>query len=140
MPVADVARTNVVTAHRDQSAGNLASVMVDEDVGSVVIEDDDQPVGIVTDRDLVVDVLEPRHEPAEVSAADIMTETPVTVATDDGVFDTTETMAEHAVRRLPVVDGDGALEGIVALDDLVVLLSDELGHLADVVEAESPPY
>lgn len=140
MPIESVARTGVMTAHRDQSAGNLATVMKEEDVGSVIIEDDDRPVGIVTDRDLVVEVLETRSDPSEVTAADIMTATPVTVDLDEGIFSAIGVMHEHSVRRLPVVDSDGRIAGIVTLDDLVVMLTDELDDLAGVIEAESPPY
>lgn len=140
MPVLDIARTGVVTTHRDQSVGNLATVMKEENVGSVLIEDEGRPVGIVTDRDLVLSVLEPRREPMETSAGDVMTATPVTVAADDGIFAATATMFEHAVRRVPVVDDTGEIAGILTLDDLVVLLADELKDLAGVVEAESPPY
>ena len=129
-----------MTAHRDQSAGNLATVMKEEDVGSVIIEDDEKPVGIVTDRDLVLKVLEPRSDPSAVSTAEIMTETPVTVTADEGLFEAMEKMHEHSVRRLPVVDADDEIAGIVTLDDLVVLLTDELDDLAGVIEAESPPY
>lgn len=129
-----------MTAPSDQTAGNLATVMRKENVGSVIIEDNDTPVGIVTDRDLVLQVLEPREDPTEVTAEDIMTETLVTVQGDDGVFEATATMFENDVRRLPVVDEDGSLAGIVTLDDLLVLLSTEMEHLTGVVEAESPPY
>jgi len=140
MPVVDVARTGVMTAQRDQSAGNLATVMKEENVGSVIIEEDDRPVGIVTDRDLVVEVLEPRADPTTVTAADVMTETPVTVDTDAGVFEAIRQMHEHSVRRMPVTEADGNLAGIVTLDDLLILLSDELDNLAGVIETESPPY
>ncbi|WP_049979424.1 CBS domain-containing protein [Halolamina rubra] len=140
MPVADIARTDVMTASRDQSAGNLATVMKTENVGSVIIETDDEPVGIVTDRDLVLEVLEPRADPTTMTAEEIMTETPVTVDGDRGVFDAIRTLHESSVRRLPVVDDDGAVAGIVTLDDLVVMLSDELDSLGDIIEAESPPY
>jgi len=140
MPVADIARTDVMTASRDQSAGNLATVMKEENVGSVIIETDDEPVGIVTDRDLVIDVLEPRADPTTVTAEEVMTETPVTVGGEQGVFDAIRTLHESSVRRLPVVDGDDSVAGIVTLDDLVVMLSDELHSLGDIIEAESPPY
>lgn len=140
MPVKDVARTGVMTAHRDQSVGNLATVMKEENVGSVIIEDDDRPVGIVTDRDLVLQVLEPRGDPSAVTAGEIMTDTPVTLHTDDGLFEATAKMHEHSVRRMPVVDSEGELAGIVTLDDLMVLFTDELDHLSGVIEAESPPY
>lgn len=140
MPVRDLARPEVVTAPRDQSAGNLATLMAEEDVGSVVIVDDDErPVGIVTDRDLVIEVLEPRADPRAVTAEAVMTETPVTVSVDEGLFEVTETMVEAAVRRIPVVD-DGALAGIITLDDVVVLLAEELHNVGGVIEAESPAY
>jgi CBS domain-containing protein len=129
-----------MTAQRDQSAGNLATVMKEENVGSVIIEEDDRPVGIVTDRDLVVEVLEPRADPTTMTAADVMTETPVTVDADAGVFEAIRQMHEHSVRRMPVTDADGNLAGIVTLDDLLILLSDELDNLAGVIETESPPY
>ncbi len=129
-----------MTAPSDQTAGNLATVMREEGVGSVIIEADDEPVGIVTDRDLVLQVLEPREDPTGVTAEDVMTETLVTVQGDDGVFEATATMFENNVRRLPVVDEDGSLAGIVTMDDLLVLLSTEMEHLTGVVEAESPPY
>lgn len=111
MPVRDIARTAVVTAGRDQSAGNLATVMKEESVGSVIIIEAGQPVGIVTDRDLVIEVLEPRADPQATTAGEIMTETPVTLGVDEGIYDATETLYEHAVRRLPVVDADGNVAG-----------------------------
>ena len=141
MTVIDVARTGVMTAPPDQSAGNLATVMKAENVGSVVIvDDDDHPMGIVTDRDLVLHVLEPREDPAHATAGDVMTEALVTVEPDRGVLDAIEVMREHSVRRLPIVDAAGAMAGIVTLDDLVLLLAEELETLAEIVEAESPPY
>jgi len=129
-----------MTAGRDQTAGNLATVMREEAVGSVVIADGDRPVGIVTDRDLVVEVLEPRRDSTETTAGDLMTETLVTVETGTGIMEATETMSEHGVRRLPVVDGEGSLAGLVTLDDLTRLFADELTDLAAVIERESPPY
>jgi CBS domain-containing protein len=140
MTVGDIARTAVVTVHADQSAGNVATVMKEEEVGSVVVTEERRPVGIVTDRDLVLEVLEPRADPREVEAGDIMTETPMTVQSGTGIREATAALYEHGVRRLPVVDEEGAMAGIVTLDDFLVLLADEFGDLAGVIEAESPPY
>jgi len=140
MPIQDIARTGVMTAGTDQSAGNLATVMSEEEVGCVVIEEGDEPVGIVTDRDLTLQVLEPREDPTEVTAEDIMTETPVTVDAEKGILEATATMHDEGVRRMPVVDDGGSLTGIFTLDDLLVLLTDELDNLAGVIEHESPPY
>ena len=140
MPVKDVARTEVVTAASDQTAGNLATLMKEENVGCVVIEADDEPIGIVTDRDLVVTVLESRSKPSEVLAGEIMTESPVTVDVDTGILQATEAMYDASVRRMPIVDENGQVAGIITMDDLLVLLTDELDNLASIAEAESPPY
>jgi len=74
-----------------------------------------------------------------VLASDVMSENPVTVDRDIGVFELIQTMADHSVRRIPVVDGE-KLYGIITLDDLDRLLSDEQRILSEVIEAESPPY
>lgn len=140
MAIDNIARKNVVTIHRTQSAGNVATVMKEENVGSVIVEEEGAPVGIVTDRDLAMKVLEPRADPKELTAGDIMTEHPTTVRMDDGVFEVTQKMSETKVRRLPVVDDEGAIFGIITLDDLLVLFTDEMNGLATVVESESPPY
>ena len=139
MTVADLARTDPIAATRDASIAAVSALMRDETVGSVVIVDDGAPVGIVTDRDVAVRVVAEGKNPEDVTAGDVMTADPVTVDVDAGLMDLTSTMAEHSVRRVPVVDG-GELYGIITLDDVDQLLSDERQHLADVVAAESPAY
>lgn len=140
MTIRDLVRTDIVTASTDQSAGNLATLMSEENVGSVVIVKERRPVGIVTDRDLTVKVLTERTDPRAVTASDVMTPAPVTARMDDGVFDVIRAMRNAPARRMPVVSDDGTIAGIITLDDLLVLLADELQGLATVVEAESPPY
>lgn len=85
-------------------------------------------------------MLEPRADPSTTTAADVMNEAPVTIDAESGLFDAIRTLNQHTVRRLPVVDEEEAVAEIVTLDDLVVMLSDELDSLGDVIEAESPPY
>lgn len=137
--VEDLVRTDPIAATRKASIAEVASLMHDEVVGSVVIEEEDRPVGIVTDRDVTVQVTAKGRDPEDVTAEDVMTADPVTVGRDAGVFDVIRTMADNGVRRIPVVD-DGALYGIVTLDDIDRLLSDEHQTLTKVIEAESPPY
>jgi CBS domain-containing protein len=139
MTVADIARTDVVTAPVEMTAAELADRMRESSVGSVVVLEDGDPVGLVTDRDIAVRVVAEERSPTEVTAREIMTGDLVTVSPETGVFQVTELLARENVRRLPVVD-DGELVGIVALDDLMVLLSGELENLAGVVAAEAPPY
>jgi CBS domain-containing protein len=141
MTVTDLMREDVVTAAGDATAADLARQMRDEGVGSVVVVDDEaRPAGVVTDRDLAVEVVADGGDPTALTADQVMTGPPETVGTDTGVMELCDRLNEASVRRMPVVDDDGTLAGIVTLDDLTVLLTDELGALAGVVEAESPPY
>lgn len=135
-----IVRERVVNAAPDTPVVELAQRMEDEDVGSVVIVEDDRPRGIVTDRDVAIEVVAHGRDHAELTAEDVMTEDLVTVDEDDGIFDVLRTMEEASVRRIPAVDSDGGLAGIVSFDDFVILLGRELKLLGDVAEAESPPY
>jgi CBS domain-containing protein len=140
MTVTELMRQDVVTAVPAETADVLARRMRDEDVGSVVVETDGRPAGIVTDRDLAVGPLAEGREPTAVTAEEVMTADPVTVTADTGVMELCDRISEASVRRMPVVDRDGRLTGIVTLDDLHVLLTEEQSDLAAVVRAESPPY
>lgn len=98
------------------------------------------PIGIATDRDLAISVLGAGADPADMTARDVMTPDPRTMNVNQGSFELTTVMCQQEVRRMPIVDAEGFIVGIVTLDDLVRLLVAELGHLAGVIEAESPPY
>ncbi|MEF8975074.1 MAG: CBS domain-containing protein [Halapricum sp.] len=139
MTVGELAQPDPIAATRQASIGHVAAIMRDENVGSVVIVEDEEPVGIITDRDIAVKVTAEGKEPDDVTAEEIMTPDPVTVERETGVMELTRVMAEHSVRRIPVVD-DGKLDGIITLDDVDKLLSDERQHLTEVIEAESPAY
>ena len=139
MTVADVMRTDVVTAPPETSVTVVATELREENVGSAVIVENGRPVGVVTDRDIAVRIAADNLDPTQMTAGDVMTEDPATVAVDTGVMELCAAMSEASVRRMPVVDGD-ELAGIITLDDLSVLLAGELGSLAGVIEAESPPY
>ncbi|MDY7083359.1 MAG: CBS domain-containing protein [Halobacteria archaeon] len=145
--VKDLATEEVVTASPDDSVGELAKKMRDTGVGSLVIVEDDEPVGIVTDRDLSVRMLSQESdleayldEPInldEFTAEMVMSRDMFTVDADDGVFEVLDQMCERGVRRIPVVE-DGELAGIVTLDDFVVTLATELSDVAAVILSESP--
>lgn len=139
MTIEQLTRKAVVTATGDTTATELAQIMKENDVGSVIVASEDTPIGVVTDRDLVLYVLAPDRDPDQATARDVMSEDLFTVDADDGVFAVMSRMADAGVRRVPVVEGDD-LVGVVSLDDLVVLLANELGNLAAVIEAEMPPY
>jgi CBS domain-containing protein len=139
MTIGQFARTDVVTAPMDATVPDLARIMKTEGVGSVVVVSDDAPVGIVTDRDLVVYGLAADTDPAGLTASDLMAEDLFAVDAEMGLFAALGHMRDAGVRRVPVT-ADGDLVGIVTLDDLVVVLANELNQLAGVIEAESLPY
>jgi signal-transduction protein with cAMP-binding, CBS, and nucleotidyltransferase domain len=139
MTLEEIAETDVVTVEPGATADAVAGTLRDEDVGSAVVADGGEPVGVVTDRDLAVRVLAEGRTPGDVTAEDVMTRDPVTVEMGAGVFEVTRAMRDATARRMPVVEG-GDLAGIVTLDDVVSLLVREFDNLAEVVEAESPRY
>lgn len=139
MALADLMREAVVTAAPDTPVSDVAKTMRDENVGSVVVVDGEAPVGLVTDRDVAVRIAADRLDAGEMDAEAVMTEDPVTVDVETGIFELSERMCEADVRRMPVLE-DGALVGIVTMDDLHVLLVGELDNLTDVIRSESPPY
>jgi CBS domain-containing protein len=109
----------VVTCPPTTSVLDIARLMTTRDVGSVVITDGTRPVGIVTDRDLVLRVMRRRFDAADVRVEQVMS-TPVETAPDDtDALAALELMHERRVRRLPLTSEEGEVVGIVTYDDLV---------------------
>lgn len=140
MPIQDLARDDVVEATPDTSIPELAQLMRDENVGSVVITNDDMPVGIVTDRDMTTRVLAEELDPTDQTAEDVMTTDLCSVDSETGFYEAAETMSEHGVRRLPICTDDGSLAGIITADDLTELLADEQQQLSSIIQAQRPAY
>lgn len=154
MQIETLAREDVVSADPDATVREIAETMFERSVGSVVIVENDEPVGIVTDRDLTIELLagggdvnlfETERDPAKITAADVMTADPLVVNADDELPRVLHHMDEAHARRIPVVNDDGALVGILALDDVVVHLAGESTHVsaqldnvASVIRSESP--
>lgn len=140
MPIQDLAREEVVSARPDESVEELARRMDEESVGSVVITNGDQPVGIATDRDLTTRVLANGSSPDELTAGDVMTEQLCTVEAEAGFYRAAEIMRQNGVRRLPICDDDGELAGIITADDLSELLAEESEQIADIIRTQRPAY
>lgn len=135
--VEDIVQTDVSVASPDTSVQEVVAEMADRNVGSVVIVENDVPVGIVTDRSIALAVGQTR-DVSKTAVGDLMTPDPVTATPDTSVFDAIDLMHDASVRRLPVVDDDGTLRGIVALDDVLVTFSAELDRATEIIEAQSP--
>lgn len=128
MRAIEAARKQPVTITPDRTVTEAAELMDRSAVGAlVVVEADGRPVGIVTDRDLVVRALAHRCDPdARVDSA--MSTDLITLAPDADLRDALKVFEEHPVRRLPLVEAD-RLVGMVTMDDLVVDLASDLGRL-----------
>ena len=125
----------VVTASTQMSVSQAADAMRKQNVGALVVVNARRPVGMLTDRDIVVEVLARGLDPESTRIGNVMHKKPVTIREDLGVFDAIKTFAKTGVRRLPVVGRTGLLVGVITLDDLFVLLGNELGHMAGALEA-----
>jgi CBS domain-containing protein len=103
----------------DMNAFDAAGLMRQYDVGIIPVVDGGKFVGVVTDRDLALRVLAERQNPQNVRLGDIVTKSPVTVTPDTKLSDARDLMAEHKIRRLPVLKGD-QLVGIISIGDIAV--------------------
>jgi CBS domain-containing protein len=140
MRVGELCNREVIVIRGDESVKVAAELMRRHHVGDVVLVEDRDgrqvPVGLVTDRDLVVEVMVPELDAEALAVRDILTSSLSTIGEDDSLFDALELMRAKAVRRLPVVDADGALAGIITVDDVLGLLTEMLGRLSAVVERQ----
>ncbi len=132
--VRDVMDPAVVASDVATPIIEVAALMRENDVGDVVITDDDQVVGIVTDRDIVVRCVAEAIGPIQsVTAADVMSNDIATVAPDTDLDEAVRTMRERAIRRLPVVDGGSAV-GVLSIGDLAIEKQPD-SALADISSA-----
>ena len=140
MPVGEICNREVIIVQPGNTAHEAAQLMRAHHVGDVIVIEDAagvrKPVGIVTDRDLAIEVLAAKLDPALITVGDILTRELLTIGEDAGVFEAIELMRKGGIRRLPVVAMDGALVGILALDDLLELLAEELLSLSKLVKHE----
>jgi CBS domain-containing protein len=140
MLLKDVCTVDVICCSGATRASEAAQLMRERHVGDLVVvadpESDRSPLGIITDRDLVVEVLAKGADPGRTTLASLM-HRPVVVAQEtEDTSEVVERMRAHGVRRVPVVDRHGAVVGIVTLDDLLRLFIRGAGKLLEVIEKE----
>lgn len=141
MTAGELSTRDVAIAKRGETLLDAARRMRDEHVGSLVVVDEGVdgpiPVGIITDRDIIVSVLArtDRHLHT-VLVGDVMTETVVTARRDEPLADAVARMSAAGVRRLPVVDQHGLLAGIISFDDVIERLAAQIGELVTLLRRE----
>ena len=140
MSISEVCNREVIIIQRDETVLEAAKLMRQHHVGNVIVVDESDgsriPVGIVTDRDVVVEVLAPELDPTVITVGDIMTPELFTAKKSMELFDAIQFMRSKTIRRLPVVNEADELIGILTLDDVLELLSEEMVDLVKLVRYE----
>ena len=138
--VGNVCGRNVVTVAPGTSVAEAAALMRKHHVGSVVIVEDQAgaqiPTGIVTDRDIVVEVVAACLDASALAVGEIVQRPLVTITSEATCSQVVREMSIQGVRRLPVVNADGTLAGIVALDDVLLDLVAPLVAVGDLANRE----
>lgn len=138
--VGQICNREVVYATRETTVAAAAKLMRHYHVGSLVVVDEANggrvPVGIVTDRDIVIEITAVDLDPSTITVGDIMDLNLVTARESDSILEAMEIMRYRGVRRLPVVTAEGKLAGIITMDDLIEILAEQLGELAKIVARE----
>lgn len=131
----------VVFIGQDESAVEAAKLMRERHTGSLVVVADARrgafdPVGMITDRDLVVEVVAQEVDVDSVSVKDIMATNPVIAREEDSLHDTLKNMRARGVRRVPVIDTEGQISGVLSIDDIISLLASELNDVDSLILRE----
>lgn len=136
----DVSNRIVTIATRDMTLVSAAQLMRDHHVGCVVVVDETAAgrlvAGILTDRDIVTEVVAQEVDPATLRVEDVMTVDVVTALEQDSVMDLLGIMRRKGLRRIPITTPERALLGLITLDDLLGILAEQLRTMVLAIEAE----
>ena len=141
MNAGELCNRDVVTATTDMTILDAARLMRDQHVGCLVViatkDDRIEPVGMLTDRDIVIEVIAEGIDINQVTVGDIMSYAVLKVPENESIFDTAQRMRARGVRRVPVVSNTCSLLGILAFDDILEMLSEELSVLSRLTSREA---
>ncbi len=140
MAVGEICNRVVIVTGKSASVVEVAQLMRTHHVGDLVVVEErsgrNYPAGIVTDRDIVVEVVAAGVNPEALKVGDIMGPEVATVRESEGLFEALRYMRDKGVRRMPVVGSGGELVGILTMDDVLSLLAEEMTELAKLVSHE----
>jgi CBS domain-containing protein len=136
MKIGEICTVQTIYCKRDETVQGASLLMRKSHVGDLVVVDEPDgsriPIGIITDRDIVVSVIALGLDPASLLVGDIMSDDLLTASEDDDVYETIERMRFRGIRRVPVVNLGGGLIGIVSVDDLLEFLAEEMSELSRI--------
>jgi CBS domain-containing protein len=141
----ELCQRHVVTVRRHEELATAAWMMRERNVGCLVVVEPagkiggEKPIGMLTDRDIVTNVIVRDRDPRSLVVDDVMTRQPVTVWASASLEDALQRMRSGAVRRVPVIDDRGRLAGILALDDIFEHLGRCVPFAATPIRREARP-
>jgi CBS domain-containing protein len=139
MSVGRICTREVDLTEPNEPVQMAARRMHSRNVGTLVVCDPDKhPVGMLTDRDLAIRVVAEGHDPGNTPVADVMTKNPFCVREDAPIEMALKAMPAGPCRRVPVVDDERRLVGLVSMDDILRLLSEEFKDIGTLLEREDP--
>ena len=140
MSAGEYCNREVVVVSKSEPVSEAINLMRTHHVGDVVVVDSTaagmNPVGILTDRDIVLEILAEDVDLETVSIGDVMSYQLVTVTEDTKLIDTIKLMRDKGVRRMPVVDQAGVLQGLLSIDDILELLAEQLSDIVSLIGKE----
>jgi CBS domain-containing protein len=140
MNVGELCKRDVVVVKGSEELATAAEKMRDEHIGYLVVVDGSgsgrDPIGVLTDRDIVITVMARGVDPRTLKVEDIMTRNPIVVKEADSIESALQAMRSIGVRRVPVVSLRGHLTGVLSLDDVLDGLADEFGTVAATIRNE----
>jgi CBS domain-containing protein len=134
VPLRDIMNRKLTTTGIGATVAKAAKAMCHDEVGSVIILDHNRPIGIVTEEDIACKVVALDLKPSTVHVNDIMSTPLITVSADKTAGDAAKMMVKHKVRRLPIVDDNNKVIGIVTVRDLLAVSNEENDLLMDLIE------
>jgi CBS domain-containing protein len=137
MTIKAICNREVLIAQKDITIHEAAKLMRDYHSGDIVLVEEKDgnryPAGIVTDRDIVIEILAKEVDISAITLGDMVCRELIVAKENDAIDVTLKLMRQKGVRRLPVVDDSGILIGIITLDDLIELIAEELKDLAELI-------
>jgi CBS domain-containing protein len=137
MSILDICQDEVIFTGGDSTVEDAASLMKSYNIGALIVTENNEPVGIITDRDIVVNVVAEGDDASAVKIKEVMSDNLLVVSFDEGIYETIEKMKARNVRRAPVIDAFGKLIGIVSVDDLIPYLISEGNSISSLIKNQT---
>lgn len=135
MAIKSICTSSVTTIKKTATLVDAVRLMANHHVGSIIVIDiigeRIMPSGILTDRDIALTIGH-SQKPGAIKVEQVMQSAPVTISENEGIYEAIYKMQEYGVKRLPVIQADGSLIGIVSKDDILKLIAEEINHLSKI--------